>query len=61
MRILLVEDEMDLATALTAALSRHDIVVDHASTLEIAEEAVKRVCMTPCCSIASCPMAMGSA
>ena len=39
MRILLVEDEMDMAAALTAALSRHDIVVDHARTLEIAEEA----------------------
>lgn len=39
MRILLVEDEKDMAAALTAALSRHDIVVDHAPTLEIAEEA----------------------
>ncbi|WP_354059588.1 response regulator transcription factor [Devosia sp. 2618] len=39
MRILLVEDEMDMARVLTAALSRHDIVVDHAPTLEIAEEA----------------------
>ena len=41
MRILLVEDEIDMATALTAALSRHDIVVDHAPTLEIAEEACR--------------------
>lgn len=41
MRILLVEDEIDMATALTAALSRHDIVVDHARTLEIAEEACR--------------------
>lgn len=41
MRILLVEDEMDMAGALTAALSRHDIVVDHAATLEIAEEACR--------------------
>ena len=39
MRVLLVEDEMDMARALTAALSRHDIIVDHAPTLEIAEEA----------------------
>ena len=39
MRILLVEDEKDMAAVLTAALSRHDIVVDHARTLEIAEEA----------------------
>ena len=38
MRILLVEDEFDMAAALTAALIRHDIVVDHAPTLEIAEE-----------------------
>ena len=41
MRILLVEDELDMATALSAALSRHDIVVDHASTREIAEEACR--------------------
>ncbi|HUH77841.1 MAG TPA: response regulator transcription factor [Devosia sp.] len=41
MRILLVEDELDLATALTAALARHDIVVDLARTLAIAEEACK--------------------
>jgi DNA-binding response OmpR family regulator len=41
MRILLVEDEMNMAAALTAALSRHDIVVDHARTLEIAEEACR--------------------
>ena len=39
MRVLLVEDEKDMAAVLTAALSRHDIVVDHARTLEIAEEA----------------------
>jgi DNA-binding response OmpR family regulator len=41
MRILLIEDEMNMAAALTAALSRHDIVVDHARTLEIAEEACR--------------------
>lgn len=41
MRILLVEDEADMATALSAALSRHDIVVDHAATLELAEEACR--------------------
>ena len=39
MRVLLVEDEKDMAAVLTSALSRHDIVVDHARTLEIAEEA----------------------
>jgi len=38
MRILLVEDELDMAAALTAALGRQDIVVDHAHNLEIAEE-----------------------
>jgi len=41
MRIMLVEDEMDLAAVLTTALSRHDIVVDHARSLEIAEEACR--------------------
>jgi two-component system, OmpR family, response regulator len=41
MRILLVEDEVDMATALRAALGRHDIVVDHAPSLEIAEEACR--------------------
>lgn len=41
MRILLVEDELDMAIALTAALSRHDIVVDHAGSLDIAEEACR--------------------
>ncbi|OAM76096.1 response regulator transcription factor [Devosia elaeis] len=41
MRILLVEDEMNMVAALTAALSRHDIVVDHARTLEIAQEACR--------------------
>lgn len=41
MRILLVEDEKDMAAAMIAALSRHDIVVDHVRTLEIAEEACR--------------------
>lgn len=41
MRILLVEDEPDLAKALSAALVRHDVVVDHAASLEIAEEAAR--------------------
>jgi two-component system, OmpR family, response regulator len=39
MRILLVEDEKAMVSALTAALSRHGVIVDHAGTLEIAEEA----------------------
>ena len=41
MRILLVEDEMNMAAALTATLSRHNIVVDHVHTLEFAEEACR--------------------
>jgi DNA-binding response OmpR family regulator len=39
-RILLVEDELGMAKALTAALARHDILVDHVSTLAMAAEAV---------------------
>ncbi len=41
MRILLVEDEVDLAKALISALERHDILVDHVTTLEMALEAVE--------------------
>lgn len=41
MRILLVEDELDLARALIGALERHDILVDHVTTLELALEAVE--------------------
>lgn len=41
MRILLVEDEVDLAKALINALERHDILVDHVTTLEMALEAVE--------------------
>ncbi len=41
MRILLVEDEKDMAAALAAALSRHDVVVDFAPNLEIAAEACR--------------------
>jgi DNA-binding response OmpR family regulator len=33
MRILLVEDEPEMASALRAALKRHDMVVDHAASL----------------------------
>ncbi len=39
MRILLVEDELDMANLIGAALAKHSIVVDHARTMEIAEEA----------------------
>lgn len=41
MRLLLVEDEVEMAGALRAALSRHDLIVDHVATLEEAEEAVR--------------------
>ena len=40
MRLLLVEDEPQMADALTTALSRYDIIVDHAPMLGIAENAV---------------------
>jgi DNA-binding response OmpR family regulator len=40
MRILLVEDEPEMAAALTAALRRHDLVIDHAPTLADAWEAI---------------------
>jgi DNA-binding response OmpR family regulator len=39
-RVLLVEDEPELATALTAALKKYDMVIDHVSSLADAEEAV---------------------
>ncbi|MDA9523145.1 transcriptional regulator [Bradyrhizobium sp. CCBAU 11434] len=40
MRILLVEDEVEMAGALSSALKRYDMVVDHAPTLADAEEAI---------------------
>lgn len=40
MRILLVEDEVAMAAALSAALKRYDMVVDHAPTVAEAEEAI---------------------
>lgn len=40
MRILLVEDEPEMAAALSAALKGHDMVVDHVPTLAQAEEAI---------------------
>jgi len=40
MRILLVEDEAEMAGALSSALKRYDMVVDHAPTLAEAEEAI---------------------
>jgi DNA-binding response OmpR family regulator len=38
-RILLVEDEAEMASALAAALKTHDMLTDHVSTLADAEEA----------------------
>ncbi|KAA9367268.1 MULTISPECIES: response regulator transcription factor [Ochrobactrum] len=40
MRLLLVEDEIQMAEALRVALSRYDMVVDHVTNLESAENAV---------------------
>jgi two-component system OmpR family response regulator len=40
MRILLVEDEPELAAMLRSMLEKQDFVVDHAATLEVAEEAI---------------------
>lgn len=40
MRLLLVEDEPQMADALTAALHNFDIIVDHAPNLDFAREAV---------------------
>jgi len=39
MRILLVEDELEMASALSDALSKHNIVIDHVATLADAREA----------------------
>lgn len=39
MRVLLVEDELEMVSNIRAALRRHDIILDHASSLEIAQEA----------------------
>jgi len=40
-RILLVEDEREMAALIVLALGRHDILVDRVSTLELAEEACR--------------------
>ena len=41
MRILLVEDEAELANMIVGALSRNGMVVDHADNLALAEEALR--------------------
>ena len=40
MRVLLVEDEAEMAAALSSALKRYDMVVDHVPTLADAEEVI---------------------
>lgn len=41
MRVLLVEDELEFAKPLRAVLEKEGFVVDHAATLDLAEEAAK--------------------
>jgi len=43
MRVLLVEDEAEMAQALRAALKKYDMVMDHAPTLADAAEAATGV------------------
>ncbi len=40
MRLLLVEDELEMAAALTSALERHDAIIDHVPTLGMAISAI---------------------
>jgi DNA-binding response OmpR family regulator len=56
MRILLVEDEPEMAAALSAALNVYDMVVDHVTTLAAAELCRWSPTM-PFCWIANCPTA----
>ncbi|TCQ95408.1 response regulator transcription factor [Neorhizobium sp. JUb45] len=41
MRLLLIEDELEMARALSAVLAQHNYVVDHMPTIELALEAIK--------------------
>jgi len=43
MRLLLVEDEPDMAALLRTALARHDFVTDHVPSIEFAIEAIETV------------------
>ena len=43
MRILLVEDEPELASMLRTTLEKRDFVVDHAATVAVAEEAIELI------------------
>ena len=40
MRLLLVEDELEMAAALSAALSRYDMILDHAPSIDHAMAAL---------------------
>jgi CheY-like chemotaxis protein len=40
MRILLVEDELEMAAALRSALAQHDMIVDHVTNLADGAEAI---------------------
>lgn len=43
MRVLLVEDEPELASMLRTTLEKHGYVVDHAATVAVAEEAIELI------------------
>lgn len=60
MRILLVEDEAEMATALSSALRRYDMVVDHAPRLRTPRKRFPPTSMPPSCLTASCPTATAS-
>ena len=61
MRILLVEDEAEMADALASALKRYDMVVDHAPRRSRRRKRPFLPTSTPpSCWIASFPMAMVS-
>lgn len=57
MRILLVEDEVEMADALASALKRYDMVVDHAPRSRRRKRPFLPTSTPPSCSIASFPMA----
>jgi DNA-binding response OmpR family regulator len=57
LRVLLVEDEPEMAAALAVALKNYDMIVDHVSTLADARRPFSSMTMARSCSIASYPMA----
>jgi DNA-binding response OmpR family regulator len=56
LRVLLVEDELEMAAALGAALKKYSMVVDHVSTVADAEEALLIMLMGPFCWTVSSPI-----